>query len=114
MGKEIKFRVWDKQDKVMYEPVSIVNKWINGEEQNYELMQYTGLNDKNGKEIYEGDILEEGEGYYFEVVWEKQWAKFKLQWKNKAYQYPEWNRGINMQVIGNIYDNPELLQEVEQ
>ena len=74
-----------------------------------ELMQYTGLKDKNGVDIYEGDILEEEKGYFFEVKYEKKRAMFVLEWKTKACQYPEWNRGIKMEIIGNIYENKELL-----
>ena len=71
--------------------------------------QYTGLPDKNGKEIYEGDILNE-DGYLFTVTFDKKWAKFKLKHDEKAFQFPEWNRGVLMEIIGNIFDNPELLE----
>ena len=74
--------------------------------------QFTGLKDINGKKIFEGDILEEEPGYYFEVIWSVECAKLKLQWRTKAIQYPEWNRGVNMTVIGNIHDNKELFKDL--
>lgn len=73
--------------------------------------QYTGLTDKNGVRIFEGDILSEN-GEHFIVVYDNKWAKFKLQYIH-AIQYPEWNRGILMKVIGNVHDNPELLKGEE-
>lgn len=64
--------------------------------------QYTGLTDKDGKKIFEGDILNEN-GEHFTVVYDSNWAKFKLQYLH-AIQYPEWNRGVLMEVIGSIHD----------
>ena len=71
----------------------------------------TGLTDKHGTRIFEGDILNEN-GEHFTVVYDTKWAKFKLQYVH-AIQYPEWNRGVEMEVIGNRWDNPELLGGAE-
>lgn len=71
--------------------------------------QFVGLSDKNGKKIFEGDILSE-RGSLFAVVYDKKWARFKLQHINRGIQYPEWNRGEQMEIVGNIHDNPELLE----
>lgn len=69
--------------------------------------QYTGLTDKHGTKIFEGDILNENSEHFI-VVYDTKWAKFKLRYTH-AIQYPEWNRGVLMEVIGNRWDTPELM-----
>ncbi|HAQ4449822.1 hypothetical protein VKPMB4989_03265 [Enterococcus lactis] len=80
----------------------------------YELMQSTGLKDKNGVEIFEGDLVEHddnlnGDWETFEtceVVYDKDYAQFCFKWDagNFLTDYR------NLNVIGNIYENPELLE----
>jgi len=124
--KEIKFRVWDvfgknmrKVSKVCFgddgsaltisvEPekhARLFESFVDGE--SGILMQFTGLADKNGKEIYEGDIVKD-DNSTFKVEWE--FAKWHFQRINGAYQYPsEYSTASRMEIIGNIYENPELL-----
>lgn len=56
--REIKFRAWDKNKMYFLELVGNNFMWINEQPEQGKLMQYTGLKDKNGKEIYFGDILQ--------------------------------------------------------
>ena len=82
------------------------------------LMQYTGLKDKNGVEIYEGDIVENAsKDLKFQVVYEA--PSFNRKWIDDiSKRYREhlteslaWNTYMICEVIGNIYENPELLED---
>ena len=109
--REIKFRAWDKENKEMVE-VELLGKRVllckNGEWENiedFEVMQYTGLKDKNDKEIYEGDIVRHAtdEGVY-KVIFED--GGFYVI---NSYDFQTINE-YPLEVIGNVYENLELLE----
>ena len=124
--REIKFRAWDKENQKMMKVSSLhlENKEISVKENGtfhlfrmQDLMQYTGLKDKNGKEIYEGDIvlikLDETSTWYKTVVKFKKGAFIASLIDREDYIYI-FNRGFDsndFEIIGNIYKNKNLLEE---
>lgn len=74
--------------------------------------QYTGLKDKNGREIYKGDICKDSMGWIFEVLWDNENARFiGCQRKSRGDTYICYvGREPAVEIIGNIYENPELLE----
>ena len=109
--REIKFRAWDKEKNEITTTICIGGLHIpyNSNPNNYILMQYTGLKDKNGKEIYEGDIVRNtADKYHYEIKWdnfESAWSLGENGSPIRRYLLSEY-----WEVIGNIYENPELLQ----
>ena len=90
--------------------VNIIEGKIEDAPKNIILMQFTGLKDKNGKEIYEGDIFTFTNGprkTVAKVVFEE--AMFKMK-DNNGWGAMILQREGDMEVIGNIYENPELLK----
>lgn len=123
-----KLRAWDKEDERMsYGEVEYFDDSINyrfdhfctGADEDVEFMQSTGLKDKNGVEIYEGDVIanqnKEPENWYVshhEVVWHDTGFMGKQICSSGSYiGLAHWTSGENgYVVIGNIYENPELLE----
>lgn len=152
MNREIKFRAYDKEyermtyfddeDYLYNYPFILRQEQVFKKDSNYddyedfeykditnkvELMQYTGLHDKNGKEIYEGDAWEDEDGYYI-IVWDEEEAGFLVdtygieEWLGEGGQECYGNKiefisrepidyfnFSKIEIIKNIYDNPELL-----
>lgn len=107
--REIKFRAWDYRKKQMLDfDLDDAHKVIPYTDS--PIMQYTGLKDKNGKEIYEGDILH----LEFYLDWIVKWheAGFHIHILNNPETYYSLVPS-NREVIGNIYENPELLKGKE-
>ena len=128
MSREIKFRACLKQrcnDNKMYyniqnsydglgdvkpfDPLVSFSSWL--VEDFAVVEQYTGLKDKNGKEIYEGDIVK-GEMGVFEVKWFDLVAGFMFRPNMSMKYHPPFNSEQlkAMEAIGNIHENPELLK----
>lgn len=111
MKREIKFRAWDvngQENEQMINSISVEYFTIKEIKSNgFKLMQFTGLYDKNGKEIYEGDILLHN-NIKRTVIFEK--GAFVLEQKNLTCVREWWNFAKYCEIIGNIYENPELIK----
>lgn len=120
--RDIKFRVWDKENKTMNKArkldflgnrvkinndIDFVLNMNSKKNQNIELMQYIGIKDKKGKEIYEGDIVR-----YFKdelAIIEFKRGCFVIESKNHIDYFHEILGEI--EVVGNIYENEDLLEK---
>lgn len=108
--REIKFRAWVPAQQKMYGPVTLDEmrtRWSYPLYWCQPLMQYTGLKDKSGKEIYEGDILDD-EGSSCVIAWDED----RYGWG--VIDEPYWQFYEHMKIIGNIYENPELLEAKDE
>ena len=138
MNREIKFRAWDKQDKKMSTPFDISE--INNNQTGYYaqtpdgyfelgnaiLMQFTGAVDRLGKEVYEGDIAHviwteggvERTDHEYKILIEfynesGAWSFTPFFFSNElAKGHPESGDKTEIEIIGNIYENPELKKQL--
>lgn len=119
--REIKFRVWDKDSKVMDNVVRLevddsghfdTAEGYGNVYHNFELMEYTGLEDNNRKDVYEGDLIQgsypNGKKFYGVVVYDEMGQRYVV--RTREYWVPS---SLNMchdcEVIGNIYEDKDLL-----
>lgn len=140
--REIRFKVWDKKNKIMihedfdsdeiyektkdkayygdeYYPLCHVDFMFPVSNSNFEMLQFTGLLDKNGVEIFEGDIIGfDMDTFYkriFTVIYDS--GRFGIQTDEGFRCLSDWiiiqkdNNTISCEVIGNVYKNSELLNK---
>ncbi len=118
---EHKYRVWDiPEQKMYYEGFYICPDgslvWRNDakpEPDTYILMQYTGLKDKNGKEIYKGDVVKDIDGVWLVEQRNYKWVVIMLPWDRETEPpdiYDLCDMGY-LEIIGDIHSKPELLEQ---
>ena len=124
--REIKFRAWHKGKKIignvlgidiLHKEIFFSNENVDCYEhvdfKNIELMQYTGLKDKNNKEIYEGDILSDGNvKNLYKVIFKN--GRFITEYNGDFEEYSFDLIDVvaqSCEVVGNIYENPELTED---
>jgi len=110
--REIKFRAWDKayggyvQSGIQFNNTTMRLEAVGG----LILEQYTGMNDRNGEDIYEGDVVRRANDTWqiiWQIIWEKDcWGAYR-----KGENLMDW--WDEFEVVGNIHANPELIGEVK-
>lgn len=121
MKREIKFRAYSSHSQKMY-PVSNIEwdtdgrMWVTADDgkngielidDEANLMQYAGLKDKNGREIYEGDIVKNEYGKAMDIQYDPRSAAFGVG----DYYFGTIGSGKTLEVIGNIFEDKQLLEE---
>lgn len=135
MNRTIKFRIWDRDNlifdyvdfshlrhliDVMDDINTYYKDYFADPEQPNLLMQFTGLKDKNGKEIYEGDIVKYYQPYSKKwdihiVKWDSLFASFGLYEQNEKWcKESDWIKIEEIEEIGNIHQNSDLLSKDKQ
>lgn len=96
------------EDSNQYKPILVPEDY-------YVVQQYTGILDKNGKEVFEGDVIKHRDGSYQAPLYDH----VVVEWmsENDGYDYTGWKfcdtflQGGEFEVVGNIFENPELLKQ---
>ena len=119
--RNIKFRAWSKKfNKFMAVGFHLIgettlfdllNQHRLEELEDLEITECTGLLDKNGKDVYEGDIIEFKGEFIAKVIWCEEDAAFQIRSENNGGAFLNERYMLNFEVIGNIFENFDLLNK---